>query len=57
MIKAGVISKKENKVYDFFRGRIIFPVIDLRGNVIAFSGRVMDDSLPKYLKIKFFKKN
>lgn len=49
MLKAGVISKKENKVYDFFRGRIVFPVIDLRGNVIAFSGRVMDDSLPKYL--------
>ncbi len=49
MVKAGVISKKENKVYDFFRGRIVFPVIDLRGNVIAFSGRVMDDSLPKYL--------
>lgn len=49
MLKAGVISKKENGVYDFFRGRIVFPVIDLRGNVLAFSGRVMDDSLPKYL--------
>ncbi|MBR4892872.1 MAG: DNA primase [Clostridia bacterium] len=49
MLKAGVISKKESRVYDFFRSRIIFPVIDLRGNVIAFSGRVMDDSLPKYL--------
>ena len=49
LLKAGIISKKENKVYDFFRNRIIFPVIDLRGNVIAFGGRVMDQSLPKYL--------
>ena len=35
--------------YDRFRGRIIFPIRDISGNVIAFGGRVMDDSLPKYL--------
>lgn len=49
ILKSGIVSKKEDRVFDFFRNRIIFPVIDLRGNVIAFSGRVMDSSLPKYL--------
>lgn len=47
---AKVVSKGRNdRYYDFFRNRVIFPVIDLRGNVIAFGGRVMDDSKPKYL--------
>ncbi len=35
--------------YDNFRNRVMFPIIDLRGNVIAFGGRVMDDSKPKYI--------
>jgi len=35
--------------YDFFRDRLIFPVIDVRGNVIAFSGRILGDGEPKYL--------
>lgn len=42
-------SEKNGKLYDFFRNRIMFPIIDVRGNVVAFGGRVMDDSLPKYL--------
>lgn len=48
---AGLITKhKEGKgYYDKFRNRVMFPIIDLRGNVIAFGGRVMDDSKPKYL--------
>ncbi|MCM1228103.1 MAG: DNA primase [Clostridium sp.] len=51
MIAAGVrsVSRNETNVYDTFRNRVIFPIIDLRGNVIAFGGRVLDDSLPKYL--------
>lgn len=36
-------------VYDIFRNRIMIPIIDVRGNVIAFGGRVLDDSKPKYL--------
>ena len=36
-------------VIDAFRNRLMFPIIDLRGNVIAFGGRVLDDSKPKYL--------
>jgi len=42
-------SKKNGKLYDYFRGRVMFPIIDVAGNVIAFGGRVMDDSVPKYL--------
>ncbi len=49
--KAGLIVKRSEGEghYDRFRGRIIFPIRDISGNVIAFGGRVMDDSLPKYL--------
>ncbi len=36
-------------LFDIFRGRVIIPIIDIRGNVIAFGGRVLDDSKPKYL--------
>ena len=36
------------RYYDAFRNRIMFPIIDVSGNVIAFGGRVMDDSKPKY---------
>jgi DNA primase len=51
MEKAGLVVKRSGGegFYDRFRGRIIFPICDLSGNVIAFGGRVMDDSLPKYL--------
>lgn len=43
------ISQKTQRPYDYFRNRIIFPIIDPSGNVIAFGGRVMDHSEPKYL--------
>ncbi len=42
-------SKKTGAPFDYFRNRIMFPIIDVSGNVIAFGGRVMDDSMPKYL--------
>ena len=45
----GRSSKKTGGLYDYFRNRIIFPIIDVSGNVIAFGGRVMDNSMPKYL--------
>ena len=50
MLDAALVIKGRNgSVYDTFRGRVIFPIIDLRGNVIGFGGRVMDGSEPKYL--------
>ncbi len=36
-------------LYDSFRNRVMVPIIDVRGNVIAFGGRVLDDSVPKYM--------
>ncbi len=49
--KAGLVIKRSEGegCYDRFRGRLMFPIRDISGNVIAFGGRVMDDSLPKYL--------
>lgn len=46
---AGLVSEKNGRIYDRFRNRLMFPIIDIRGNVIGFGGRVMDDSTPKYL--------
>ena len=48
--KAGlIVPKKDGDYYDRFRGRIIFPIIDLNHKVIGFGGRILDDSLPKYI--------
>lgn len=50
MLAAAVVSKGRNGgTYDAFRGRVIFPIIDLRGNVIGFGGRALTDRGPKYL--------
>ena len=46
---AGHVSEKNGRIYDRFRNRLMFPIIDTRGNIIGFGGRVMDDSTPKYL--------
>ena len=49
-VQAGVvIPKKNGGYYDRFRGRIIFPIFDLRQQVVGFGGRVLDNSLPKYV--------
>ncbi|MEI3112267.1 MAG: toprim domain-containing protein, partial [Oscillospiraceae bacterium] len=50
ILDAGLaVESQKGSIYDRFRGRIIFPIIDVRGNVIGFGGRVLDDSTPKYL--------
>ncbi|MCL2409041.1 MAG: DNA primase [Oscillospiraceae bacterium] len=51
LIEAGLArkGKKEGAAYDLFRNRLIFPVIDIRGSVIGFSGRILGDGEPKYL--------
>jgi DNA primase len=51
-LKAGLLVKKDKGPghYDRFRNRVIFPITDVRGRIIGFGGRAMDDkSLPKYL--------
>lgn len=45
----GVQRRNGNGIYDRFTNRVMFPIIDLRGNVIAFGGRIMTDEKPKYL--------
>lgn len=48
--KAGlIISKNNGRFYDRFRGRLIFPIEDISGNVVAFGGRVIGSGEPKYL--------
>ena len=42
-------SQKTGNIYDMFRKRVMFPISDLKGNIIGFGGRVLDNSLPKYL--------
>lgn len=50
MVSAGVVKiAKSGRYYDNFRNRVMTPIIDVRGNVIAFGGRVLDDSKPKYI--------
>ncbi|MCL2392356.1 MAG: DNA primase [Oscillospiraceae bacterium] len=51
LLEAGLArsSRKEGGAYDLFRNRLMFPVIDVRGHVIGFSGRILGDGEPKYL--------
>jgi len=49
ILKSGVAQQGPKGIYDMLRDRVIFPIEDVQGAVIAFGGRVMDDSLPKYL--------
>ena len=51
LFEAGLVrqGRSGRGVYDTFRNRLMFPVIDVRGNVIGFSGRILDDGEPKYM--------
>jgi DNA primase len=49
LVTANLASRGGKGIYDRFRGRVIFPIIDVRGNVTGFSGRAVGDNGPKYL--------
>jgi DNA primase len=51
LLEAGLLRKPEDRdeTYDYFRGRVLFPITDRRGRVIAFGGRTLGDGQPKYL--------
>lgn len=50
ILESGLVNKNENGKYiDRYRNRLMFPICDIRGRVIAFGGRVLDDSKPKYI--------
>jgi DNA primase len=47
--EAALVRPGKNSTYDQFRARVMFPIIDLRGNVIGFGGRIIGSGAPKYL--------
>lgn len=50
LLQSGLVVKSKNgTIIDMFRNRVIFPIFDVRGKVIAFGGRAIDDSKPKYI--------
>lgn len=49
IVDNGLARKKEKNYYDFFYNRVMIPIVDINKNVIGFGGRVLDDSLPKYI--------
>jgi len=53
LVEANLVSRSDKhgktSYYDRFRGRVMVPIIDLRGNVVAFGGRVINDDKPKYI--------
>src|SRR5687767_6549229 len=50
LVAAGLVKQnEEGRRYDLFRDRIMFPIVDMRGNVIGFGGRVLESGEPKYL--------
>ncbi len=53
LLEAGVATLRNGRLYDFFQNRIIFPIQDARGNIVAFSGRgLTDQAIPKYINTK-----
>jgi DNA primase len=62
ILETGLKSfSSHGEIYEFFRNRIIFPIFNIKNQIVAFGGRVLDDSKPKYLNSKessiFHKKN
>ena len=61
LVEVGLVSEKNGRYYDKFRGRVMFPIINTGGKVIGFGGRIIADGEPKYLNSKessaFQKKN
>ncbi len=49
LVAAFLAREKNGSTYDLFRNRVMIPIIDIRGNVVGFGGRVLDDSKPKYI--------
>jgi DNA primase len=47
--RAGLATRRDNRCFDMFRGRVMFPIINAQGRVLGFGGRAMGDAQPKYL--------
>ncbi len=61
LLSLGLVSSSNNRIYDKFRDRVIFPIINTSGKVVGFGGRAIGDGMPKYLNSQessvFLKKN
>ena len=58
--ESGLFSNKDDRFYDRFRGRVIFPIRNIKGDFIAMGGRIIDEGEPKYLnspETSFFNKS
>jgi DNA primase len=58
--ESGLFSRKDDRFYDRFRGRVIFPIRNIKGDFIAMGGRIIDEGEPKYLnspETSFFNKS
>ncbi len=49
LVKAGLALEREGEIFPYFRNRIIFPIFNLSGRIVAFGGRTLEDAEPKYL--------
>jgi DNA primase len=49
LLAVGLVGEKEGRTYDYFRHRLMFPIRDIKGRVVGFGARALDESLPKYL--------
>ena len=49
IVQSGLVFSGEKGLYDMFRNRLIFPIFNVQGDAMAFGGRAIDDSMPKYL--------
>lgn len=49
LVTAGIVGRTDGRTYDWFRGRVMFPILDAKGQSVGFSGRAMGDGEPKYL--------
>jgi len=49
LLSLGLVSSSNNRIFDKFRDRVIFPIINTRGKVVGFGGRAIGDGMPKYL--------
>jgi len=49
LLALGLLGEKEGRTYDYFRHRLMFPIRDIKGRVVGFGARALDDAMPKYL--------
>ncbi|MDD5094093.1 MAG: DNA primase [Dehalococcoidia bacterium] len=49
LVTGGLATEKEGRCYDRFRGRLMYPICNIKGQVVGFGARALDDSMPKYL--------